>query len=137
MAGGRPTVATPENVEKAWQYVNEDWQLDEVCPTVEGLAVYLGINRDTIYAREEFSDIIKKIKDKQAKIMLKGGLAGDFNSVIAKLILSSKHGYVEKSELKTDNPLKLILEGYGLTEGSDARKADETVPSAPKYQTQA
>lgn len=131
-AGGRPTVATPENVEKAWQYVNGDWQLDEVIPTVEGLAVYLRISRETIYAREEFSDIAREIKEKQSKILVSSGLKGDFNSVIAKLILSSKHGYVEKSEIKTENPLKLILEGYGLTEGSDARETDQPVPGAPK-----
>lgn len=36
--GGRPTVANPEVLEKAWAYLDTRiWEKDEAIPTVEGL----------------------------------------------------------------------------------------------------
>lgn len=98
MPAGRPTVATPENVDKAWEYVNKGWtDLGEAIPTVEGLAVVLDIHKDTLYERDEFSDVLRRLKNLQASMLITGGLKGSFNSTIAKLLLASKHDYVEKS----------------------------------------
>lgn len=130
-AGGRPTVATPENVAKAQEYVLEGYKEEEVIPTVEGLALWLGISKESLYARDEFSDVLGVLKNKQARSLLNKGLTGDYSAVIAKLLLSSKHGYVEKNELKTENPLRVILDQYGLGEGSDAQQTDESVSSTP------
>lgn len=97
--GGRPTVATPEKVERAFEYVNGGWEkAGDVIPTVEGMAVELGISKDTLYERDEFSDVLGKLKSLQARKLINGGLNGDYTPVIAKLLLASKHGYVEKSE---------------------------------------
>lgn len=85
-------------------------------PTIEGLAVYLNINRDTIYAwckeHKEFSDIIEKLKESQADKLLNNGLSGDYNSTIVKLMLS-KHGYTEKQEMEHTGGVTINVVKYG------------------------
>lgn len=70
-------------------------------PTLEGLALHIGVHKDTIQEwckeHEEFSVFVKRLLTKQAKMLLENGLSGDYNPMIAKLILS-KHGYTEKTE---------------------------------------
>lgn len=75
----------------------------DVVPTIEGLAIYLGISRETVYAWEkenpEFSDITENLRALQGNLLINGALGNKFNPTISKLLLSSKHGYVEKSEV--------------------------------------
>lgn len=70
-------------------------------PTIEGLAGFLGIHKDTIYQwvkiHTEFSDLINILRAKQAERLINNGLSGDYNPMIAKVLLS-KHGYNEKTE---------------------------------------
>lgn len=72
-------------------------------PTIEGLAVYLKVHRDTIYAwekdHEAFSYILGDLRAKQARELLNKGLSGDYNPVIAKVLLT-KHGYQDKQEIE-------------------------------------
>ncbi len=106
---GRPTVATPENVAKAWDYANGAWQeFGDAVPMAEGLADYLDISTSSLYTRQEFSDVIEVVKRKQARYVASGGLKGTFNPMISKLILSSKHGYVEKTATEAENLNKNI-----------------------------
>lgn len=103
MPGGRPTKLTPELIIKAHDYLEPSvWKLDDsVVPTIEGFGLYLGISRDTVYewekAHKAFSDITTSIRQEQSKLLINGALGNKFNSTIAKLLLSSKHGYVEKT----------------------------------------
>jgi hypothetical protein len=101
----RPTKLTEQMIKDGWDYLNElDVSIDTLLPTVEGLAIKLGISRDTVYEWDkeypEFSDIVKKLKNDQAQKLIQNALANKYNASIAKLILSGKHGYVEQSELK-------------------------------------
>jgi hypothetical protein len=79
------------------------WKVD--LPKIEGFAYYLGVHKDTIYKWEKenpkFSDALEKIRLKQHNMLVDGALSGRYNSTISKLMLSSNHGYKEKSE--TDN----------------------------------
>lgn len=115
MAGGRPTDYTPEIVEKAKKYLK--WCVDEVIsenrvkvniPSIEWLSVDIGVNRDTIYqweneeGKEEFSDIIMKIRAEQANRLLNNGLSWTYNPTIAKLMLT-KHWYSDKQETENKN----------------------------------
>ena len=100
---GRPSKYNNRTNKQALFYL-ENFDVDgDVIPTIEGLAEHLGICRDTVYDwsdqdnKKEFSYILTKILQKQAKILLNKGLTSEFNSVMAKLMLS-KHGYVEKKE---------------------------------------
>lgn len=98
MPGGRPTVATPEMVLRAYQYLESVEQSSRI-PTVEGMAYTLDISKDTLYERKEFSDVLRKVKLLQADRLITNGLDGTYNPSITKLLLSSKHGYVEKSDV--------------------------------------
>ena len=107
---GRPTSWTPELQEVAWDYIgNFNKKYDHAMPSIKGLAYILNIARSTIYLwikdeDKEFSDILERVMDTQAFVLLDKGLKGEFNSTITKLMLT-KHGYVDKPEQhKTESP---------------------------------
>jgi DNA-packaging protein gp3 len=116
----RPVEYTEEYDKKAQEYldgcvdtIEEYWKTRGVksdsyerlvrvkLPTIEGLAVYLGIHKDTVYEWEKtystFSDVIADLRAIQADRLLNNGLSGDYNPVIAKVLLT-KHGYREGIE---------------------------------------
>tara|TARA_R110000868_G_scaffold407688_1_gene689373 strand:- start:560 stop:994 length:435 start_codon:yes stop_codon:yes gene_type:complete len=74
-------------------------------PSIEGLALYLGIHKDTIYdwckKYPNFSDVIDQLRAKQAQTLINKGLSGDYNSTIAKVLLT-KHGYREGMDVVTE-----------------------------------
>lgn len=76
-------------------------------PSIEGLAEHLRVSRETIYdwksKYKDFSDTLDEILVKQHNALVSGGLSGTYSPVIAKLLLSSNHGYKEKSDLTSDN----------------------------------
>lgn len=100
---GRPTKLTPELIKQAREFLEERIADRKLLPTIEGLALHLKISRETIYvwAEEpgEFSDIVSDLKNAQAEKLMQNSLNNQYNATIAKLILSGKHGYVEKSEV--------------------------------------
>lgn len=123
----RPTKLTEELLTKAREHVNSfDVSAYTLLPTIEGLALELKINRDTIYQWEkendEFSDIVSEIREKQAQKLIQLALAGKYNASIAKLILSGKHGYVEKTESDVKiQEVTPILGGATKKVGNDVR----------------
>ena len=111
MITGRPTEYDSTYVDKAKEYLTSciDVQVDEKTlkvklPTIEWLALYLWINRDTVYDWKgkyaEFSDIIATVLHKQAEWLINNGLSWAYNPTIAKVLLT-KHWYTDKIE--TDN----------------------------------
>ncbi len=116
MAAGRPTDYSEDILDKAKEYLascedveiekevgnRTEYRLNVKLPTIEGLAVYLRVSRDTIYEwakhHKEFSDTLEDLRAEQADKLINQGLAGNYNSTIAKLVLSSNHGMREKSE---------------------------------------
>jgi hypothetical protein len=76
-------------------------------PTLEGLSLHLHVHRDTIHAwsREYpiFSDALEELKALQAERLMTGALSGDYNPLIAKLILSANHGMKERTDVTTDD----------------------------------
>lgn len=111
MPAGRPTIYNEEILTKVTEYIDSCKDIEEDkenkisrkvnIPTIEGLAVYLHINKDTIYTwrkeKKEFSELIEVLLDEQAKRLVNNGLAGTYNPTIAKVLLT-KHGYTEKTE---------------------------------------
>ena len=97
--GGRPTKLTDELVSKAEMYLTDYPSNGDIVPTVAGLSVYLDIAKSSIYKyRDEsdrFSDTLERIESLQESKLVNGGLLGDFNATIAKLMLYN-HGYSEK-----------------------------------------
>jgi len=129
---GRPTKLTQELIDKtatylstckddivhtdkgALTYVNVD------LPTLEGLALYLGIHKETIQdwtrdakgddMKSQFSVFVKDILQEQGKRLINKGLGGLYQAKIAGMLLS-KHGYVERSETDiTSKGEKIVLD---------------------------
>lgn len=102
--GGRPSKYTPEIIEKAKEFLHKFQDLGLKIPTKQGLAIYLGINNDTLYSwlkdeqKKEFSDIVDHMTNVTHEMLVSGGLTNEFNPTITKLILSSKYGYHENNQ---------------------------------------
>jgi hypothetical protein len=101
--GGRPTIYNQEIVDKTKEYLETYHKSgEEVIPTIEGLSLFLGIDRSTVYdwikqaEKKEFSYITRKITAKQQTILMNKGLEGKFNPAITKLMLGT-HGISEKN----------------------------------------
>lgn len=95
-------------------------------PTIEGLAVYLGITRPTVYdwkeKYEEFSYIIDELQAVQADRLLNNGLSGDYNPTIAKVLLT-KHGYREGIDQTTnDKDLPTPILGNAISGNNGIKK---------------
>ena len=99
--GGRPTKYSNDTLVLARDYLKNYETHGDQIPSIAGLAVILGIRRETLHAwakeegKEAFSNILGAILAKQENVLINKGLTGDFNSAIAKLALG-KHGYHEK-----------------------------------------
>lgn len=129
---GRPSKYTPELCDKVDEYlalcVDEEKEFHKTrgdntnsferrlrvkLPTIGGFSLFVNVPERTLYdwrdAHEEFSQSLAKIVKEQEKRLLDNGLSGDYNPTIAKLILSSNHGYKEKSDVTSDNKAIPIL----------------------------
>ena len=84
-------------------------------PTVEGLAYKLNVVVSTLYEWDKkepaFSKALTKITEKQKEVLMEGGLSWDYNPTVAKLILSSNHGMVERTNTDHTSEGKRI-EGF-------------------------
>jgi hypothetical protein len=104
MVSGRLTDYSDELVEKAQAYANGGWrESGDQLPQIAGLAIELGISRETVYAWSRdpnkgiFSDIVMRIRAAQERALVNGGLDGRFNASVTKLMLH-KHDYSERVE---------------------------------------
>lgn len=106
---GRPTKYDPKFCEKADEYLKQqqdEWlengKIRVHLPTVEGFALFLDVSKKTLYTwageHEEFLHALNKIMTKQLQRLVEMGLSGEYNSVIAKLMLSNNHGMKERTE---------------------------------------
>lgn len=121
MAGGRPTLYTEDMPQKVMDYIASQKDIDVPkregkdfteykkqvhMPTMQSLAVYLGITKATMYEWSklypEFSYSLEQLIAEQHARLLENSLSGDYNSTIAKLVLSSNHGYVERRDVTTE-----------------------------------
>lgn len=100
---GRPSKYSEEILPKVQEYLDKCQDKDGKVklPTIEGLSVYLGVNRSTIYEwkkeHSEFSDMLEEFMSSQINRLINNGLEGNYNPSIAKLLMY-KHGYAEKTE---------------------------------------
>lgn len=129
---GRPTLYSEELLERAYEYI-ENLPEDEVVHSIEGLGLYIGISRDTVYEWEkdneklDFSDIVSEVRQLQAKTLVNSGLSGKFSSPITKVMLT-KHGYREGIDQTSDGKQlpTPILGGITLEKESETEiKSDE------------
>ena len=119
---GRPTEyrswmpkATLAYLHKHEDKISKNGKLTCKLPTLQGLAVELGgVTMQTLHdwakQSEVFSLALGKVVKAQHDRLVQKGLSGDYNSTIAKLILSSNHGYAEKTEQKHSGEIVVTAE---------------------------
>ena len=95
----RPTKLTQELKDSASQYLELYSDIGHLVPSVQGLARYLKVAESSIYKwadeDEAFSGTLADIKTYQLFDLMNGGLSGDLNATIAKLMLAN-HGHSDK-----------------------------------------
>lgn len=126
----RPTKLTDELLESAEDYLsNYTTQI----PSVAGLALHLGVSRETIYAwdndniSDKFSDILSRVRSLQETKLVDKGLTGEFNSTITKLMLT-KHGYSDRTEQEIKVRGKIISPLGGESVRKDNSNQEITRP---------
>jgi hypothetical protein len=86
---------------KAYDYLDNYQAVGDMVPSIAGLADELGICEKTCYNWAEkfpsFLQSLERIKTKQHRRLLNGGLANELNPTIVKLGLTTNHGYTDKS----------------------------------------
>jgi hypothetical protein len=136
--GGRPTTYKEEYIQKVDEYLEickdeydaivkqsnsekgyemYDNKLKVDLPTREGFSIFIDTALSTMDGWEkkhpEFSCALRKIEKEQKKRLINMGLSGEYNSTIAKLILSSNHGMTERTDHTTKDekiePVSVIL----------------------------
>lgn len=135
MKKGRPTDYSEEMLSKAQEYIKlcEDTEEQVNLPTRGGLAAFLDVSRDTLYEwakhHPDFSYIMERLGATQEDRLINKGLAGQYNSTIAKVLLT-KHGYREGIDQTTKDqalpqPLLNVLRNNNSdTETSETQKED-------------
>lgn len=104
----RPTIYKPEILEKAKAYIQNYKELGDAIPMVEGLAVELGVSRDTIYDwasqedKQEFSDIVNTLRASKSRALQNGGITKQFDGRISALLLGHE-GYRDKKDITSDD----------------------------------
>lgn len=104
----RPTKYNKDILSKAKDYLTHYKEFEPV-PSIAGLAVYLEISRETVRDwasqedKQEFSGIVEQVMTKQELELLRGGLQGEYNASITKLMLT-KHQYSDKTESTLQGP---------------------------------
>lgn len=108
--GGRPTKYNDTMPQRVEMYL-EKCVADDVLPTHAGLAVFLKVCKATVenWAKQypEFLVSLGILNAIQEVTLVNRGLKSEYNSTICKLMLSSNHGYKERSDTTSgDEPIK-------------------------------
>ena len=119
MTAGRPTKYDPSFIRIAKEYIDSCGREATELPTIEGLALRLGIDDEqiSIYSKEypEFSATIKELMMKQKAQLINDGAYGgkDINSGMMIFLLKANHGMIEteKKILSNDkeSPLGVVI----------------------------
>ena len=119
MPAGRPSEYSEEVQALADAYAEGGFiEAGDVVPSRAGLALELGLSRSTMANWEKFHEFLvtlDKISYLQERISLNGGLRGDLNSTIVKLLLAN-HGYSDKLQqdlTSNGETIKTCSELYG------------------------
>ena len=116
--GGRPTkYKGTETLLQVSEYLEVYGNMDEALPTIAGLSLFIGVNKDTLYqwekAHDEFKLAMDSLRARQEVKALTKGLRGDYNSTMAKLLLT-KHGYSDKQEISGPEGKPVQVEAWSL-----------------------
>jgi len=110
-------------------YEMYDNKLKVRLPTIEGFAYFINVGRRVLYMWEkdypEFMHALGKIRTEQKERLINMGLSGDYNSTIAKLVLSANHGMREGHDVTTDGEKILSINYIKPKQDGDNPKAND------------
>lgn len=113
---GRPTLYTDQVLEQGYHYLDNYTQEGDPFPSTSGLAVFLGVGRQTLYnwarseGKEEFMYLLDRLQTKQEQVLWSQGMRGNFNANLCKLALG-KHGYRDELPGTSADSQKNLLLG--------------------------
>jgi hypothetical protein len=117
--GGRPSEYTPAVIDQLNQYLKEAVPENMSIPTVEGLALELGITKKTLYnwseQHEEFLHALEELKMRQKEALVKTGIFGgkEINATIIALLLKVNHDMTDKVDITSQGqklePTQIII----------------------------
>lgn len=113
---GRPSKYGPHVLDETEKYFTIDQaELPKLLPTIEGLAIKLGVHVDTIYEWEkvhpEFSELLKIARQVQKFVWVQNSLQGNYNSNFAKFYGMNTFGWSDKHDQElTINGIESILQ---------------------------
>jgi len=129
-AGGRPTLYDPQiTIQKIEEYLQTTGREQTELPSIEGLAIYLNVNPDTIYEWNkkhfEFSEYLKKLAAKQKKQLMDDGMYGgkEVNAAMAIFLLKAIHGMKDGSGISITGDKVIAILG-GATKENDVPSND-------------
>lgn len=99
---GRPSKYSPRLPHNVTSYTNSCLKNGDF-PTIEGLAISLGVVSKTIYTwekeYEEFLHTTEALRDIQRSLLIKNGLNGKYSTSFAIFLLKSMHGFSDSKPL--------------------------------------
>ena len=123
MKRGRPSKYNEKLQEKANKYI-ELCRLDDELSSIEGLALYINVNTDTVNewrkVHEEFSATVKEVKSIQKRQLMEKGLKNEWNSTMAIFLLKANHGLIDRQVVQNvDTPENKAEELLKAMEGDN------------------
>lgn len=116
---GAPTKYNPDMLAITEEYMNNYAEHGHLIPSIVGLSEVLDVCVKTLYNWSEkpnnsaFLHMLGKLKARQERILLEGGLSSEFNATITKLALT-KHGYTDKVEQDVTSKGKEIRNNFTI-----------------------
>ena len=96
---GRPTKYTNNTIHYVQDYISRCYEGNKL-PTVEGLAIDLGVGTRTLYdwqdAHIDFSQTMDTLRDTQKYLLIKNGLNSTYSSQFSMFLLKAIHGLSDK-----------------------------------------
>lgn len=112
---GRPTKYLPDIIfPKIDKYLSGCGREQTQFPTAEGLALYLGVNTDTLYewnkVHPQFSDYLKKLSETQKNQLMNDGMYGGkkVNASMAIFLLKAIHHLKEEPNINIAVGVKVV-----------------------------
>ena len=131
--GGRPTKYKSEYCRELDKYLKTTGKEQTSLPTMQGFALWIGVDTDTLNnwankldkkgkrIHKGFFGTLRKLKNLQAKQLIDDGIYGgkEVNATIIKLMLMNNHGMRERKDLTTDDEK---LEGLVIVKNENKPK---------------
>ena len=76
-------------------------------PSIKGYGLFLGVGHQTVVnwqnAHKDFKHAMQTLKTLSEEILVNGRLSKQYNPIMAKFILGSRHDFKEKSDVTSDD----------------------------------